>query len=253
MRWVLTCLCLLGLAAAPPVGVLAAGDLSAGDVAGGDLSPAARQAAEDAYRAKDYDAALPRLLPFAEAGEAKAQQQVGYISRYTDQDYAQALKWSSKAATQKNPRAIHDIGFLYRIGKGVKQDFQKAAAHYLLGIEAGLAISEAAYADLLFRGLGVQKDLEKAKLFFLRAAKKCEWQAMLGLSDMYAEAKTHDRKQKQLFWSVLADYNGAEHNWLLRWSERYLLSAQTKNRIWDWQQKYCRRHNPKDERKIPYW
>ena len=239
MRWVLTCLCLLGLAAAPPVGVLAAGDLSAGDVAGGDLSPAARQAAEDAYRAKDYDAALPRLLPFAEAGEAKAQQQVGRIFVHDGADLQQALEWYRKAAEQNYPPAITSLGVMYERGDGVPKDATQATMFYKRAAELGYARAQAYYGQNLDLGTGVAKDSKAARMWIERAAKQCSVIGLVTLAAYHSTRIGDANFNAMIRWRYIAVLNGFEETFHDKFAFLFYLTSEMEREAKKWVRQNC--------------
>lgn len=71
---------------------------------------------------------------FAEQGDAVSQKNLGifYSSGVcVKKNYAQAVKWFTKAAEQDNAESQLMLGDLYFEGKKVKQDFDKAAKWYL--------------------------------------------------------------------------------------------------------------------------
>ena len=52
------------------------------------------------------------------------------IGRGVEQDYNKAAGWYSKAADQGNAIAQHNLGLMYEKGIGVKKDVDKAAEWY---------------------------------------------------------------------------------------------------------------------------
>ena len=55
------------------------------------------------------------------------------------QDYAQAMEWYLKSATQDFARAHYKVGSLYALGQGVPQDHQKAMEWYQKAADQGYA------------------------------------------------------------------------------------------------------------------
>jgi glutamyl-tRNA synthetase len=81
-----------------------------------------------AYLSGDYATAHQKFFPLAEAGDAKAQYNLGrmYDNGYgVAQDYTEAVRWYRLAAEQGDADAQFNLGVLYAQGKGVVQDFVK--------------------------------------------------------------------------------------------------------------------------------
>ena len=83
------------------------------------------------YDAKDYSAALAKLMPAAKKGHKKAQYRVG---RCYDKGHGvaenndEAFKWYSKSAEQGYYKAEYQMARCYIKGKGVASDERKARA-----------------------------------------------------------------------------------------------------------------------------
>ena len=83
----------------------------------------------NAYKAKDFAAALKELQPLADKGNAEAQLFVGFMYDNGDgvpTDYRQAVLWYGKAAEQGNVNAQYNLGMMYANGLGVPQDWVQA-------------------------------------------------------------------------------------------------------------------------------
>uniref|UniRef100_UPI0025971FFC tetratricopeptide repeat protein n=1 Tax=uncultured Psychrobacter sp. TaxID=259303 RepID=UPI0025971FFC len=66
----------------------------------------------------------------ANQGDASAQHNLGWMYKNGEgvrQDYAKAVEWYTKAANQGNASAQYNIGLMYYGGEGVRQDYAKAA------------------------------------------------------------------------------------------------------------------------------
>jgi len=97
--------------------------------------------AHEAYLAGDYDVAYEKLLPLAETSNPEAQHALGFMYREglgVEQDYAVALKWYRKSAKQEFAEAQHNLGVMYYHGLGVQQDYVQAYAWFQLAAEGGL-------------------------------------------------------------------------------------------------------------------
>lgn len=82
-----------------------------------------------AYDKGDFAAAMNILKPLAEAGDAQAQNYVGYMydnGEGVAVDYGQAARWYTLAADQGNAVAQHNLALLYANGLGVEKDWVQA-------------------------------------------------------------------------------------------------------------------------------
>ena len=85
------------------------------------------------------------LTKVAEQGYVAAQNNLGnyyYHGKGVEQDYAKAAEWYRKAAEQGYAAAQDNIGYLYYHGKGVEQDYAKAAEWYRKAAEQGHASAQ---------------------------------------------------------------------------------------------------------------
>ena len=90
-------------------------------------------AAVEAYERQDYATALEKWQTLAEAGDAEAQNSLGFLylkGQGVPQDYGKARAWFEKAAAQDNAEAQFNLGLLYKDGQGVIQDYAQARAWY---------------------------------------------------------------------------------------------------------------------------
>jgi TPR repeat protein len=77
------------------------------------------------YARGDYAAAAARLMPMAEAGNARAQGLLGFLYEYghgVPQDFVRAAMWYACGAEQGDPMAQYLLGLLYDKGRGVPED-----------------------------------------------------------------------------------------------------------------------------------
>ncbi|MBR0203611.1 MAG: sel1 repeat family protein, partial [Synergistaceae bacterium] len=69
--------------------------------------------------AEDYASLIPKLLILAQKGEAKAQYHLGVLfndGKGVPQDFVQAAKWYTQAASQGHIKAQLYLGLLYQKG-----------------------------------------------------------------------------------------------------------------------------------------
>jgi TPR repeat protein len=97
--------------------------------------------AVEAMRAGDFAEAYCIMRPLAEAGDADAQYNIGwmYHNGYgLRTNETLALQWWEKASEQGNADASLSIGMLYSLGEGdVARDMAKAIDYYLLAAAGG--------------------------------------------------------------------------------------------------------------------
>lgn len=140
-------------------------------------APAARAADYDAgtaaFHAGDFAAALAEWLPLAEAGDARAQNELGvmYGAGFgVEKDNATAASWFRRAAIQGDVRAQNNLGRLYRLGLGVERDPVTGARWIKRAARAGYVRAQATLGALYARGEGVPKDLLRAYFWWSLAA-----------------------------------------------------------------------------------
>jgi V8-like Glu-specific endopeptidase len=128
----------------------------AASAAGGELDDAVAAA-----RRGEYAAALKRLSPLAEKGDARAQFDIGFMHAYgwgLPRDPAAALAWYDKAAGQGLAVAQHFLGLAFLNGEGVKPNDQEAARWFSRAAAQGFAQSQYLFGLMLLDGRGVQPD-----------------------------------------------------------------------------------------------
>lgn len=91
------------------------------------------------------------------------------------------------AAASGNPAAEFLVGVKYTEGDGVTADMEKAAVWYQKAAEKGLAPAQYRLASLYEKGRGVAKDLPKAKAWYSKAAESGNAKAMHNLAVLFAE------------------------------------------------------------------
>ena len=144
---------------------------------------------------------ISSIMQNARQGQAYAQNEVGawyYQGKHVKQDYAQALQWWAKSAQQGNVNAIGNMGLCYQYGRGIAKDSLMALQLYMKSIEMGnqsLFKERIRFADkkenfnciliaLCYqRGLGIQKNVDKAIAYYTLAAQNnsVDGQRELGL------------------------------------------------------------------------
>lgn len=77
-----------------------------------------------------YAAEIDNLTAKAQTGDAAAQAKLGdayFFGEVTQQDFAKAMEWYTKAAEQNNAEGLEGVGRMYFNGSGVEKDMNKAA------------------------------------------------------------------------------------------------------------------------------
>jgi TPR repeat protein len=120
---------------------------------------------------------IDKCISAAEAGNVNAQLKLGLNygkleERSTVLDYTEAAKWLKKAAKQKNPVALFQLGFLYQKGFGVNKDEVAAAKLYRAAADLGLADAKCALATCYMYSIGVPQNYKQAILWYTDAAKQ---------------------------------------------------------------------------------
>ncbi len=129
----------------------------------------------EAYRARDYDRALPLLERAAGMGYAQAQYTCGmmyYFGNGTEVQYDKALLWYAKAAQQGHLDAQFNLAFMYSNGQGTRMDKALALQWYENAAEQGHVKSQFNCGAIYASGEGTAADRAKAKMWFERAAEQ---------------------------------------------------------------------------------
>ena len=93
------------------------------------------------------------------------------------------------AAADGNPSAMFEVGTRYAAGRGVQQNFQEAIKWYTRAATKGFALAQYRLAALYERGLGGEKDLARAKIWYERAARQGNVKSMHNLAVLTAGSR----------------------------------------------------------------
>ena len=130
----------------------------------------------------------------AEGGSAVAQNALGLILTFGEDDPAAAAPWFEKAAAQDHPEAMRSLGYLLGEGKGVPKDDVRAAGLYRRAAELGDAYAQLNLAGMIDQGLGgLKRDVSEAIEWFRRAAQQGLRDANQRLAELLAE-RNQDRR-----------------------------------------------------------
>ena len=123
--------------------------------------------------AEDYASLIPKLLILAQKGEAKAQYHLGVLfndGKGVPQDFVQAAKWYTQAASQGHIKAQLYLGLLYQKGQGVEQDYRQAALYYLKAASGGDTKAQYYLGLLFYSGKGVGQNKDEAVKWLKKSA-----------------------------------------------------------------------------------
>lgn len=144
--------------------------------------------ARSAYEKGDYARAVVLMRPFAEQGQAWAQNGLGWMYQQgqgVPKDDQKAVMWYRKAAEQGDAAAQYDLGWMYESGTGVPEDDEEAAAWIRKAAEQGHTLGQFSLGVMYEKGIGVQRDLKEAEAWFRKAAEQGHMDAQFNLGEMY--------------------------------------------------------------------
>jgi uncharacterized protein len=145
-----------------------------------DVQPSKSQGL-DAWRRGDHVPAMNVLLPFAQAGDPRAQNAVGEMllsgssgnsgKASASRNEAEATTWFRKAAFQGLARAQVNLGFMLERTDGIaaKAAKKEAARWYHRAALQGFAAGQHHLARLYAAGEGLSRDLAQAAFWYTKA------------------------------------------------------------------------------------
>ena len=146
-----------------------------------------------AYETETRARAYERFLPFADAGNPRAQTMLGNVlSRdvLENADYAQAAEWYRLAASQGDGEAMLELSELYRSGRGVLKDYNEAWRLMQGAAEAGYHEAQRRIAIERFSGSdGLQRDHDEGLRWYRLSAYQGNEFALTRLADIYANLR----------------------------------------------------------------
>ncbi len=131
------------------------------------------ESARQAYESGDYKTVTELLIPLAEAGDAEAQTDLGFMYANglgVPQDYTEALKWYRKAVAQGYALGQNNLGVMYKKGHGVPKDYTEAVKWYRKAAIQGNARAQNNLGGMYAEGLGVTQDYVQSYAWFQLAA-----------------------------------------------------------------------------------
>ena len=113
--------------------------------------------------------------------------------RGVKKDYQKAVELYTRAIEKGNSHSMNNLGVMYMDGDGVEKDYQKAIELYICAIEKGSSTSMNNLAVMYIDGDGVKKDYQKAIELYMCAIEKGSSISMNNLGYMY---KTGDEVEQ---------------------------------------------------------
>jgi uncharacterized protein len=126
-----------------------------------------------AYHREDYKSAFRHMQKGASLGDPDAAYELGHLYSHghgTQEDQIAAQQWYKKAAdsylisaTAGNARSQTRLCFMFASGSGVAEDYAEAFRWCEKAAQQGNSTAQRNLSSFYEHGLGVKKDLEKAK------------------------------------------------------------------------------------------
>ena len=118
------------------------------------LPPAHGNSLDDvraAVKVRDYKRAAQILAPIAESGMPEAQYQLAGLyrsGRGVEKDHERAFKWLKKASLQEHVKAQYNLGVMYEHGWGTDESLDDALIWYRAAATQGHTLAVAKVEDL---------------------------------------------------------------------------------------------------------
>jgi hypothetical protein len=132
---------------------------------------------------------------------------LGYMYRYGQglpQDFGLALQWYHRAAEQGDAKAQNNLGVMYRRGLGTPQDFQEALRLFRRSADQGDGGGQNHLGLMYYKGEGVPRDYVQAYMWASLAANQGLDQALQALPMLENEmtpAQIEEGKRLAKEWS----------------------------------------------------
>ena len=131
---------------------------------------------------------FPELLTSAQAGDSDAQYSLALAYQEghgTAMDIDQAIVWYKKAAAGNEPNALYTLGHMRHRGIGMKRDFVAAAKWYRAAGDNGHPKAMFNLARLYMSGLGVERSFSEGVAWIEKAANQGMFEAQWRLGEIY--------------------------------------------------------------------
>lgn len=143
---------------------------------------------KDSLSEEVYEA-CKEFIELAETGLPHAQNSLGWCYRNgkitKQEDFAQAIIFYEKAANQGYPWALENMGHVYRDGLGVEKNLSKARRYYRQAAEAGSGSAAAALEKMVEQGKAQGTIFSEATNWYSKAAELGDVKGMLAIAGSY--------------------------------------------------------------------
>ena len=142
----------------------------------------------EAAKSGNFDKALAEWRPLGDSGDARAQYQIGMLYRHgrgVGRDHEKAADWFSKAAAKGHAEAQAEYGNHLLHGRGVKKNYARALELFRAASEKGIASAELNLAIMHRYGRGVPRSYARAVIWYRKAADRGYIPAMDSLGALY--------------------------------------------------------------------
>ena len=155
-----------------------------------------------------YATAMRAWYDLAEAGDAEAQNNIGYLYEEglgVAQQYDVAMEWYRRAAESGSVEAEHNLGMMYVGGKGVAKSWSQGLMHFRKAAAQGLVESRYMIALSYFQGEGQIQNRRLALEGFRETAAEGYPDSQYMLSFILLDGNDTKAKPAQaLVWASLA-------------------------------------------------
>jgi microcystin-dependent protein/TPR repeat protein len=152
------------------------------------------------YKSKDYLGAYVKWRNSADAGNAGATFNIGFLLEKgfgVKKDDVASVRWYRKAADLGNVQAMYVMGLRYAAGRGIKEDQAEAVRWYRKAADLGNMWAMNNLAVRYANGKGIEKDEAEAVRLYLKAAEKGNAVSMFNMGVRYENGRgvTKDKDQ----------------------------------------------------------
>ena len=141
---------------------------------------------------KDAKKGVPYLRQAAEQGSLESQWVLSTLYEFgragLPVDHAESFKWALKAAQHGHMVAQHNVATAYFEGLGVEENLEQARLWYTRAAEQGFAHSEWMLGRIYYEGLGVPANRDEAVKWLSKSLAQGHVPTMRILADMYTNA-----------------------------------------------------------------
>jgi TPR repeat protein len=145
----------------------------------------------------------------ARQNDGKSLFNIGYGYLDSKKDDAKAFAWFYKAALENYDKAQSKVGFMYKKGRGVSQDYKLAIEWYQKAASNGNSNAQYNTGVMYHKGQGVSQDYKLAMGIFQKAASNGNSDAQFSIGYMYDKGQGVPQDYKlAMDWYQKADSNG---------------------------------------------